>query len=127
VNGDGTSKMHQAWATVEYTTKPVSMVLTADHVRKSIKADGAGSTSSCSVAVCTYNHVDAFPHKVEGHIDFNYSRAFVVTRLDKQGLPARCRVYEHNARDIAKLNDTTGGQQKLLERLEREGPITITL
>jgi hypothetical protein len=125
-NGDGTSKVRKKMATVEYTTKPVEIELTAAHVRKSMKAGGAGNTSSCSVAICTYNHSDAFPHTVEGHIDFNYSRAFVVSKVDKYGLPERCKVYEHNARDIAKLNDTPGGQQKLLDRIERDGPIKIT-
>ena len=102
-------------------------MLTADHVRKSMKAHGAGSTSACAMAICTYNHADSFGHNVEGHIDFNYSRAFVVTKLDKQGLPSKCKVYEHNARNIARLNDTPGGQQKLLEMIQKDGPITVTL
>jgi len=126
-NGDGTSKVRKAWATVEYTTKPVDLVLTAAHVRKAMNANGAGSTSACAMAICTYNHADAFSHSVEGHIDFNYSRALVVTKLDKQGLPCKCRVYEHNARNIARLNDTPGGQQKLLDLILRDGPITVTL
>jgi hypothetical protein len=125
-NGDGTGKVRKKMATVEYTTKPVVIELTAAHVRKSMQKEGAGNTSSCSVAICTYNHADAFPHPVEGHIDFNYSRAFVVSKVDRFGLPEKCKVYEHNARDIAKLNDTPGGQQKLLDRIERDGPITIT-
>jgi hypothetical protein len=126
-NGDGTSKVRKAWATVKYATKDVQLVLTAAHLRRSIKAQGAGTTSHCAVAICAYNHSDAFPHNVEGHIDFNYSRAFVVSKGDKHGLPSNCVVYEHDARDIAKLNDTPGGQQKLLERIERDGPITVTL
>ena len=125
--GNGASKVRKAWAAVEYTRTPVELKLTAAHVRKSMTAGGAGMTSSCSVAICTYAHADKFPHNVEGHIDFNYSRAFVVTRVDKNGLPSRCRVYEHNARDIARLNDTPGGQKKLLEKIERDGPITVTL
>lgn len=127
VNGSGKARKRKAWATVKYTTKPVEMVLTAAHVRKSMRLDGAGNTSSCSVAVCTYNHEEAFGHPVEGHIDFQYSRAFVVSKTDKYGLPSECYVYEHNARNIAKLNDTPGGQQKLLDRIEKDGPITITL
>jgi hypothetical protein len=126
-NGDGSSKVRKAWATVKYARKEVEMVLTAAHMRKSIKASGAGTTSSCAVAICTYGHQDAFPHPVEGHIDFNYSRAFVVSKVDKFGLPKECVVYEHNARDIARLNDTAGGQQKLLERIEKDGPISVVL
>jgi hypothetical protein len=126
-NGDGTSKVRKAWAIVKYATKDVPLTLTAPHLRRSIKAQGAGTTSHCAVAICTYNHSDAFPHNVEGHIDFNYTRAFVVSKVDKHGLPSHCVVYEHEARNIAKLNDTPGGQQKLLERVERDGPITLTL
>lgn len=126
-NGDGTSKVRKAWATVEYATKEVQITLTAAHVRKSINAKGAGSTSACAMAICTYNHSDAFPHAVEGHVDWQYSRAFVVTKVDKHGLPSKCKVYEHNDRWVAKLNDTQGGQQKLLERIERDGPVTVTL
>ena len=127
VNGDGTSKLRKAWAVVKYTTKPVEMVLTAAHIRKSIKAKGAGTTSACAVAICSYNHSDAFPHNAEGHIDFNYTRAFVVSKVDKIGLPCECYVYEHDARDIAFLNDTPGGQKKLLAMIEKDGPITVTL
>jgi hypothetical protein len=126
-NGDGTSKLRKAMAVVKYTTKPVDMVLTAAHMRKSIKAKGAGTTSACAVAICSYNHSDAFPHNVEGHIDFNYTRAFVVSKVDKTGLPSECYVYEHNARDIAFLNDSPGGQKKLLAMIEKDGPITVTL
>lgn len=126
-NGDGTSKVRKAWAVVDYATKEVQMVLTAAHVRKSMRAKGAGSTSACSVAICTYNHASAFPHGVEGHIDFNYTRAFVVTKVDRNGLPCRCKVYEHNCADIARLNDSAGGQAKLLAMIEKDGPITITL
>lgn len=127
ISGSGKARKRKAWATVKYTTKPVDMILTAAHIRKSMRAEGAGNTSSCAVAICTYNHEDAFGHSVEGHIDFQYSRAFVVSKTDKYGLPSECYVYEHNARNIAKLNDTPGGQQKLLDRIEKDGPITITL
>lgn len=126
-NGDGTSKLRKAWATVKYTTKPVDMVLTAAHIRKAIKAKGAGTTSCCAVAICSYNHSDVYPHNVEGHIDFNYTRAFVVSKVDKTGLPSECYVYEHDARDIAFLNDTPGGLKKLLAMIEKDGPITVKL
>ena len=126
-NGDGTFKVLKAWATVKYSTKEVVMDLTAAHMRKSIKASGAGTTSACAVAVCTYGHQDKFSHNVEGHTDFNYSRAFVVSKVDRQGLPSECYVYEHNSRWVAKLNDTPGGQQKLLGMIEANGPITVVL
>ena len=37
-----------------------------------------------------------------------------------------CVAYEHDD-DTARLNDTKGGQQELLRRLETNGPKTITL
>jgi hypothetical protein len=72
-------------------------------------------------------HAGAFPHPVEGHVDFQYARAFVVTKLDKYGLPSECRAYEHYRGDIAKLNDARGGQKKLLNKLINDGPIDIRL
>jgi hypothetical protein len=127
VRGDGTKTVHKAWAAVIKASKPVTVVLTEDHVNRSMALNGAGSTSQCSVAICTYNHRAAFPHPVEGHIDFNYSRAFVVTRLDKQGLPRECVAYEHSAGSVAKLNDSPGGYAKLLVRIQKSGPLAITL
>ncbi len=70
---------------------------------------------------------EAFGHTVEGHVDFNYYRAFVVSKLDKNGLPSECYAYEHNRKDVAMLNDTAGGQKKLLALIERDGPITLEL
>jgi hypothetical protein len=36
-------------------------------------------------------------------------------------------VYEHNDKGVAKMNDTAGGQQKLLDRIAKDGNITVTL
>ena len=107
--------------------KPVTIQITAAHVRQSIKANGAGSTSACVAAICMARTADAFSHSVEGHVDFNYTRAFVVSKLDKIGLPSECYAYEHSRKDIAFLNDTPGGQKKLLAIIERDGPITLEL
>lgn len=123
---DGTHKVKKAWAKVIHAKHAVDLVLTAEHVRKSIALKGVGDTSTCSVAVCTYNHADKFSHKIEGHVDWNYSRAFIVSKVDKFGLPCECVAYEH-ADEIAHLNDTPGGQQQLLRRIKRDGPITIRL
>jgi hypothetical protein len=126
--GDGTFSVHKAWAKVVHAKKPIDLVLTVAHVRKSIKLNGAGDTSKCSMAICAYDHADKFPVPVEGHIDWNYARAFPVTNLDKQGLPCKCLAYEHNRPDIARLNDSgKTGQQQLLRLLERKGPITVRL
>lgn len=51
----------------------------------------------------------------------------MVSKVSKEtGLPIACVVYEHND-SIAKLNDTKGGQQKLLAELEANGDRVIRL
>ena len=125
VNGSRTVK---AWADVKPGRKKVELPLTAAHVRKSITKDGIGNTQTCSMAVCALDHAESFPHKIEGgYVDWTYGRAFVSSRVNKKTLlPNQCYVYEHRD-EIARLNDTPGGQQKLLKLLEDEGPRTITL
>lgn len=123
---NGKRVVKKAMAKVRYSYKPVTLVLTADMVRRSMKLKGVGNTSTCSMAICAGQHADKFPHKVEGYIDWNYCRAFIVSKLDRAGLPSECYAYEHTDA-VAKLNDTAGGQRKLLEMIKRDGPITIEL
>jgi hypothetical protein len=126
---DGEGREHKivAWARVRPAKRAVDLVLEDKHVRKSIKLGGVGSTSSCAVAVCGSNHKDAFPHKVTGLIDISPTRAWVASKLDRFGLPAECVQYDHHHGDIVYLNDTHGGQEKLLAQIERDGPMTISL
>ena len=126
-SGSGKYTVHKAWAVVKYATKEVPLVLNETHVLRSMQRNGVGNTSKCSMALCTYAHAKLFPHSVEGHVDWQYSRAFVVSKLNKLGLPCECYVYEHDDRGVAKLNDTLGGQQKLLDRIQKSGPITVVL
>jgi hypothetical protein len=125
--GSGKRVVKKAFAKVKPAKRPVSLEITAPHVRQSIKARGAGSSSACVAAICMARTPEAFGHAVEGHVDFNYYRAFVVSKLDRTGLPAECYCYEHNRKDIAVLNDTPSGQKKLLAMIERDGPITLEL
>lgn len=124
-NGNGSSAVHTVMARVRMATKAVDLTVTAEHVRKAIELNGIGYTSKCTMAVCCYAHKDAFPHVVEGHVDWNYSRAYVVSKT-KNGLPAECVAYEHDSA-IARENDTAGGLKKLLARIERDGPIVVHL
>ena len=78
------------------------------------------------MAICAKQQAHAFSHPVEGYIDWQYSRAYVVSKLNKDGVPSECVVYKHHD-SIAKLNDTKGGQVKLLAALERDGDRLITL
>jgi len=124
---DGSFEIKPIMARVKLATKPVTITLTAEHVRKSLKLKGAGNTAKCAAAVCSYNHADSFPHPVEGHVDMQAARLFVATKHNALGLPTDCVVYEHNAGAVAKLNDTPGGQKKLLALIERDGPLLLEL
>lgn len=118
--GGKEAKIITCWAKVIRSTTGVYLALKAEHVRESIKRRGVGNTQTCSMAICAQSSQEAFPHSVEGFIDWFYSRAYVVSRCDKNGLPSECYLYEHSD-GIAQLNDTKGGQKKLLEELEQAG------
>lgn len=113
------------WAKVKRATKPVKLVLTAADVRRSINLKGVGNTQTCAMAVCAKRQAQAFPHPVEGYIDWQYKTAFVVTKV-RNGLPVECVVYQHDD-EIAKLNDSPDGQRRLLAKLEKDGDRLIHL
>ena len=123
---DGKPQVIEAWAKVIRAKSPVTLDLTADHVKRSIKLKGVGNTQTCSMAVCSIAQADRFPHPVAGYIDWQYSRAFVVTKIGKDGLPSECVEYTHSD-SIAKQNDTKGGQKKLLAQLIEKGDRHIRL
>jgi hypothetical protein len=127
LNEDGSTQTLIAWAKVKPAKLPVDLELNPDDVRRSMRLKGVGNTQTCSMAVCAKRQADRFPHPVEGYIDWQYARAYVVTKLDKRTrLPSECVAYRHSD-DIAKLNDTSGGQLKLLESLEKNGSRVISL
>jgi hypothetical protein len=124
---EGQTKPLTAKAKVRRATKEVQLILTASDVRQSIKMKGGGNTQTCSMAVCAKRQADAFSHAVDGYIDWQYRTAFVVSKVSKQtGMPIECVAYEHKDK-IAKLNDTKGGQQKLLKELEAKGERVVRL
>ncbi len=123
---DGKPQVIEAWAKVIRATSPVELDLMADHVRRSIKLKGIGNTQTCSMAVCSMSQKDRFPHPVAGYIDWQYTRAFVVTKVGRDGMPSECVEYTHND-TIARVNDTKGGQKKLLAQLMANGDRTIRL
>jgi hypothetical protein len=125
--GSGRSRTVTAKAKVTRARKGVDLVLTADDVRQSIEMKGLGNTQTCSMAICAKRHASDFPHPVEGYIDWQYSTAYVVTKVNKDtALPSACVVYKHYD-SIAKLNDSKGGQQELLKQLEADGDRLIRL
>ncbi len=107
-------------------TKGITLTLTADHVRQSMKLGGVGCTQTCAMAVASILQANLFPHGFVGIIDWTFCRAFVASKLSKDGKPCECVVYEHED-EIARLNDSKNGQRKLLAMLERDGPKTIHL
>lgn len=122
---EGQDEPITVWAAVKDAKAPVTLVVTAEDVQRSIDASGIGSTQKCTMAVCAKRSSGSFSHPVEGYVDWQYSRAYVVSKI-KNGLPSECVAYRHG-NDIAKVNDTKNGQRKLLEMLKAEGPKTVTL
>jgi hypothetical protein len=123
---DGKFKTFSIAVKVYRAKKRVQLTLTAADVEKSMQLDGVGNTQTCSMAICGVRHKDAFPHDVEGFIDWQYRSAFVVSKIGKDGLPSQCYAYQHSSK-IAHLNDTEGGQKKLLDDLKKNGDKIITL
>jgi hypothetical protein len=78
------------------------------------------------MALCALRQEKAFPHPVEGYIDWQPSRAYIVSKLDSNGMPGECVVYTHDD-DIALVNDSEKGQKKLLADLIANGPRKIVL
>ncbi len=124
---DGEDQFITAWAKVKIPSKRVKLVLRAEHVQKSQQLGGVGNTQTCSMAVCAKDHEGAFPHRVEGYIDWQYRSAYVVSKVSHDsGLPSECYVYKHNDK-VAHLNDSKGGQAKLLQMINAKGAIVVAL
>lgn len=124
-NGDGTKTKHQVFAKIRLAKKPVDLVVTKEHILQALRQNGVGNSSKCAMAVCCYAQKDAFPHTVEGHVDWTRSRAYVVTKT-KFGLPSECVGYEHKDM-VARDFDSPAGLKRLLKKVERHGSITVRL
>ena len=128
-NDEGKVHILRSPAKVRVPQKEVVLTLLPEHVQKAMRLHGAGSTANCAGAICTKNHAKAFPHVVDGYVDFQYSKIFVSSDTDPDsGFPRDCYVYSHDGADIAKLNDMgIKGQKKLLADLRKNGPREIIL
>jgi hypothetical protein len=119
-----TGKTITSWAVVKPGKKVIDLELKAADVRLSMSMGGVGNTQCCTMALCAKRQANLFPHPVEGYIDWQYSRAYVVSKVSKiTGLPIECYSYVHYD-SIARMQDTKGGQAKLcvqLEKAEAEG------
>lgn len=114
----------EAPAVVVPAKRNVELVLTADHINKSIKLGGQGNTQKCAMAVCSKEHRDSFGHDFI-YVDWLDSKAYFVTET-KNGLPSKCIVYTHYD-NVAPLFDTRAGLSKLLKEIEAKGPKVIKL
>lgn len=113
-------------AKVADAKRSATLRLTAEDVRNSIAQKGVGNTQTCSMAICAKRQEAAFSHPVTGYVDWTNTRAYVVSKLNSDGTPSECVVYRHYD-NIARLNDTEGGQRKLLYDLITNGDRDITL
>jgi hypothetical protein len=114
----------EAPAVVVPGKRNVELVLTADHIRKSVKLGGQGNTQKCAMAVCSKEHRTAFGHDFI-YVDWLDTKAYFVTET-KNGLPSKCIAYAHHD-NVAPLFDSRTGLTKLLQDIEQNGPKVIKL
>jgi hypothetical protein len=105
----------------------MELVLTAEHVRESIRLNGAGDTTKCPGSICVQCHANLFRHKVIGMIDFTTSRLFIESRQNKLGHPIDCYGYEHDGKIPNMVDNTPEGLRRLLAYIEEHGPITFRI
>lgn len=126
IGPNGKAQIIEQWAKVIVATQPVALDLAADHTRRSIDLKGAGNLHTCTMAICSDAQADRFPHPVVGGIDWQYRTAFVPSKLNRLGFITECYGYQHHD-SVARVNDSIGGQRKLLAQLEKFGDRKVTL
>lgn len=127
MENNGHTATFMAGAKVRTPSRAVTLTVTEADVLKSMKLKGVGNTQNCTMSVCCQRHENEFNHPVGANIiDWQYRTAYVVSKFNKDGLPSECYRYLHNSK-IAHLNDTVGGQKKLLEMIREQGDITVVL
>lgn len=122
---DDFGKQFEVSARVIPATSEVVPILTANHLRKSMRLKGRGNSQTCSGSICIIDNRGLFPHPCEGYCDFSDSRAWIMSKWETKkrggGWIAECVQYEHSEGWLSMANDIKGGAQKLLEELQREG------
>lgn len=104
----------------------VEIEMTVEHVRRSLLLNGSGNAGLCAGAVCLASSQASFGHLVTGHAEWIYTRVYIVSKVDREGNPLECVVYQHND-GAAEMFDTVEGQMKLLRDLAEHGPKKIKL
>src|SRR5262245_19067216 len=72
-----------------------------------------GTAVECMNAQCGLRLARAFSHPVF-LVEFTDTRAFVVDKLNRQGMPVHCVRYYHHEGDEQREFDKKGGKQKLV-------------
>lgn len=99
--------------------QPVDLELSADDVRIAMAQKGHGDAQRCAGAVCVKRLKGRFSHPAL-FIDWTPSRAYVVNKLDKNGMPAECICYVHRD-NVANLFDRPAGYKQLLNIIQSKG------
>lgn len=113
---------------VRYATMPANVTVTEDDVIKSISLHGVGNCQTCTMACSVRRQPEQFNHPIAGNgfVEWTKNRAYVVSKVSKDGQLLECVCYQHND-NIADLNDTAGGQRKLLKQIQEKGPRVVRL
>src|SRR5215468_7637029 len=122
---EGQDEPFVVWTKAINARSRVELMLTAADVRRALELRGMNNTQKCAGAICAKRQKHLFSHPVEGYVDWQYRRAYVVSRT-KNGMPSVCVVYGHHD-DTAQMFDKEETMRKLLRDLEMNGPRKITL
>jgi hypothetical protein len=112
-------KVLKYWTKVKPARLPVDIALTKADVMKSLDVGGCGNTTCCAMAQSVKRQKNVFPHPYAGFVDWLYKTAYVVSRVDKNGIPIECVKYEHRD-DIAPLFDKRN-ERELIKRIDEAG------
>ena len=113
--------------------KPVVLELAADHIQKALDVKGFGNTENCMMAVCAKENAKKFSHPVDGYIDWQYRTCFVVSKINKDGMPTECYGYVHNCKFAQHFDKFLVEPESkkiimgVLHDLKEKGPMQINL
>lgn len=114
-------------AKVRMATEIIRIKVTAEDAKKALRSGGIGCTSKCTVANAVKRQKHLFRHAYAGWVDWFYSRCFIATKCGPDGFPLECVAYEHD-NQLARDQDSSEAKLiKLIERLERDGPIELEM
>lgn len=126
----GVTGVQTMWVPVVRGKASIVLLLTADHVRRSINQCGWGSCGTCPIALCVIDHSKHFKHQVHAMVDVTDRRIYIVSKLDKNGWPIECVAYDHQSEFPQTFDPTKQNERalnSLLKYLDANGSIAIRL